>query len=682
MESMREACVFWWKLILIGQLASVPHCYAESDWTERLIIRLTPELRELDQRLSEIAKEAAVLPLPTWTNSGTRRSFETRWAKSGEALWIELALKEASVADRVVLVPSLGRGATGDMPGFGFPKRFLLEAIDENGDVHVLLDQMGDDFPNPELFPVSIACPSGVLIERVRLTSTGLTHGGERHVLALAELLVLQGNRNLAVEGDAIASSSQTASPSREIINLTDMAMPLGFPVIPREGGRSGWHSKVATGMKEVKSVTVDLGRVFEIGEIRLVPAWPREMPTLLNYGFPKLYFVESAMKKDFSNSRVLVDTSMVDKYPPGQNLISLNWGESSPMRYIRVSATHLRESAGDFVFALAELQAYSGDENVALGAAVLTEESLEDEEWGREALTDGLCYGGKLLELPDWLDGLERRRLLEQEAASLQLRRANLLASGEHLLLVSGIGVPVFISALAALLMWRNRQIRLIEIEQHRERLARDLHDELGSNLGSIALISSFAKEAGNDSEQMRHDLNEIEEVARESADSMRDMVDLLAEKRGGAVDEWLGVMERLAQRVLRDVELDCRLPDGPLVLAPDLESRREIYLFCKEVLFNISQHAGASKVSFHLRSEVSGLSIEITDDGCGFDPDAEKIRDESGRGYGLENLRQRAAGLNGTMNLSSTPGVKTVVTLFVPRGSRWQKPTSSIKA
>jgi signal transduction histidine kinase len=668
---MGELRASWWRPVLAIWLAgALPSGGVVPGWVERLTVWATPELRELDARAAVIGVELAGLPAPAGTNSGIRRGFQTGRTREGEDLWVELALPGAGAADRVVLVPLVAKGARGEVPGYGFPRRFQLEATDEDGEVHLLLDETGDDFPNPGLYPVSAACPPGARIERIRLTATLPWEQGGPRVLALAEMLVLRGNRNLAAGGSVTASSSRELTPTWSRGNLIDLMTPLGLPVAPSSAKRLGWHSEVATNKETVKSVTIDLGEAHAVEELRLSPAWRRGVPVWYNYGFPSRYIVETATSEDFGDRIVISNQTERSLQPPGQNFQWFKGRTRQPVRFIRVTAKRLRERTGDYVFALGELQAYVGDRNVALGAKVIATESLEDDEWGRAGLTDGLAAGGRLLDLPDWFDGLERRRLLERQQAALRVRRAELLARGEHYLVNGSIGVTGGIAVLASMFVWRSRRQHRLDRERHRERLARDLHDELGSNLGSIALISSFAKDGANDAQEMRHDLAEIEEVARESADSMRDMVDLLGGGHGGASSDWLGVMERLATRLLRGVELDCRLPDGPLVLEPDLETRREVYLFCKEVLYNIAQHAGAESVRFHMASRPGGLRVELADDGCGFDPEA------SHDGHGLGNLRERAAGLHATLELVSIPGEGTVVTLEVPRGRRWRKP------
>lgn len=653
-----------WLAVVAAGVGAVP------GWVERVAEWVVPELRAVDEELAGIGRELERLPVVAGTSSGIRRGFQSGSVVAGEDLWVEVELAAAAVVDSVVLVPLLAKGSRGPVAGFGFPRRFQLEAFDGEGESHVLMDATGDEFPNPGVYPVLVAGPGGVAVVRVRLTATVPWQQGGPPALALAELLVLQGNRNLAAGARVNAASSREIPPAWGRSNLVDLTTQLGLPVAPTGAAMLGWHSEAAAAIDERKQVAVDLGRVVALDEIRLVPAWRRGMPGWFEYGFPSRFRVEVARSADFSDAVTVYDRTARSLLTPGQNVQSYPC-EGVPARYLRVTATRLRERTGDYVFALAELQAYAGGENVARGAAVIAEESFEDGQWGRVGLTDGLAGGGRLLEWPGWFGGLERRRRLEARLAMITARRGELLAATEHALVGGSIGVTGAVAVLAAALSWRGRRQRRLERERHRERLARDLHDELGSNLGSIALISSCALQGDSDEGQMRADLAEIERVARESADSMRDMVELLGGRRGGAASDWLGVLRGLAERLLRGVELDCRLPDGVLALEPDLETRREIYLFCKEVLHNVARHAGSARVRFHVRAAPGGLRVEIADDGRGFDPAA-----VGEGGHGLGNLRQRAAGMRATMHLAAAPGAGTTITLDVPRGRRWRRP------
>jgi signal transduction histidine kinase len=660
---MTNAWILAWLLITPGLLSQAAD---GSPWVERLANLMVPELGSLRLEIEGIDRDLAGLSVITGVNSGNRLGFQSAGKVEGEDLWLEVEFAEAISVDRVVLIPLLGKGVDGPVAGFGFPKRFVLEGFDEEDQSHHLMDETGGDFPNPGFFPVSAPCPAGVVLRRIRLTATESWDSEGPPMLGLAELIVLRGNRNMTLQAKVRSSSSREIRPAWSRHNLVDQMTPLGLPLAQDKQPVMGWHGEIARSMNGTQAVTVDLGEPVKLDEIRLIPAWRSSIPWDSYYGFPARFLLETALTADFKNPETVHDRTTVSLQSPGRNMQSYG-GLVKPARYIRLTATRLRERTGDFVFALGEIQAYAGDVNLALNKPVIAERSLEDTEWSRAGLTDGVAGGGSLLELPEWFRQLEQRKTLEQRREALLIRRRAVLTEAEHLLVGTSIGSAGGIALIAGLFSWRGHRQRVRDRERHRERLARDLHDELGSNLGSIALISSFADQ--EDAAQMRLDLAEIEMVARESADSMRDMVSLLGGGRGGAAADWLNVMNGLAQRLMRGVELECRLPTAPLTWEPNLETRRELYLFCKEVLHNAARHARPSQVEFFLSPTPGGLRIEITDDGCGFDPDAVES------GHGLGNIRERAAMMRAEMTLESSPGTGTKVVLDVPRGRRWKK-------
>ncbi len=650
-------------LLLSGSLA---HAEENPAWVERLAFWAAPELKALRHQVVAIDRQLAELPVPANVNSGNRTGYQSAGKAEDEDLWVELEFPAPVRVDSVVLVPLLAKGSSGQVPGFGFPMRFAVEGVNQEGNAIILMDETGGNFPNPGIYPVSVAGPAGILLQRIRLTATEPWQSSGPPVLALAEMLVLDGNRNVAAQGKVKSSSSREIPPSWSRYNLTDMMTPLGLPLAPSGSKIMGWHGPIASSVNQELSVTVDLGRPAMLDEIRLLPAWRSNMAWDSYYGFPSRFKIEAALDESFANPLMIHDQTKVSLQSPGQNLQCFP-GPPSPVRYLRATATRLRDRTGDFTFALGELQAYAGDVNAAKGAQVTSVDSLENDEWSRPGLTDGQSKGGLVLELPDWFRKLELRRVLEKERDQMVLRRSRLFTQAEHGLVTASVCGASGIVLMAGLFSWRGHRNRVLDRERHRERLARDLHDELGSNLGSIALISSLAGQ--EEAPQMRLDLAEIERVARESADSMRDMVSLLGAKRGGDAADWLKVMAGLAQRMMRGVELECRLPTVPLLWQPNIETRRELYLFCKEVLHNVARHARATHVKFHLSPTDEGLRIEIADDGIGFVPD------HVTSGHGLGNLRERAAMMKGRMTLTSAPGAGTSVVLDVPRGRRWTK-------
>lgn len=652
--------------VLLLALAGPARSEDGSPWVRRLAIWARPELDALRKTQKRLTTEIAALPEIAGVNSANRTGFQSAGKSEGEDLWVELAFPKPVRADRVVLVPLLAKGASGQVPGFGFPRRFILDGTDADGAPIVLMNETSADFPPPGMYPVNAAVPSDTRLARIRLTATQPWRADGPPMLALAEMLVLDGNANVAWQASVRSSSSRELLPAWSRANLLDMVTPLGLPLAPDpDASVMGWHGAVANSMSQSQSFTVDLGQTMDISEIRLVPAWRETMAWDSYYGFPSRFKIEASLDGSFTDAVMLHDRTGVSLHSPGQNLQCLE-NLHARARYVRMTATRLRKRTGDYVFALGEMQIYSGGKNVALGAAVTADSDLDDPAWSPGGITDGTARGGELLELPEWFDKLETRRVLSGKLRAVTTRRAAVYSAAEHALVNASIGGASAIILVAGLFSWRGHRNQALNRERHRERLARDLHDELGSNLGSIALISSLAGEEGP--EQMREDLAEIERVARESADSMRDMVSLLATPRPGETD-WLAVMEGLAARLLRGTDLECRLPTAPLVWEPNLETRREIYLFCKEVLHNSAKHAHPGVVRFHLSPTSAGLRVVISDNGAGFDPALVTS------GHGLGNLRERAETMRAEMTLDTAPDRGTTITLEVPRNRRWKK-------
>jgi len=644
---------------------------ADSRWVERLAFWSWNEVHALDQQIASHEQKLAVLPELMLINSCLRIGLKTGYTTEEDVRWMELSFKEATLADSIVLVPPLAKGANAVVAGYGFPVRFKLEIFDAQDHAHVVIDRTAEDFPNPGCFPV-VASFEPLTIKRVRFTATDPWSVDGPEILALAEILVLSGARNLALDATVSSSSTRNAPRAWTRVNLIDMITPLGLPVAPHTGGTNGFHSAVALTADAEKTLTLTLPAVTPLDEIRLVPVRRKEVPLWFDYGFPVRYKVEAAKQDDFSDAVLLHEVTDKFQPSPGMNLVCIP-ARQTTAKYIRITAKQLWYRKSDYVFALAEVQAFKDGENIApsgtfAASDVLTSEEAED--WNLTALNDGLTEGGRLLDLPDWFAQLETRQQFESERDSLISQRESLVDRSQHQLVYGSVSSVGGIALLSGMLLWRQQRNRRRDAQRLHDKLARDLHDEIGSNLGSITLICSIAAQSDATSDSMRADITEIERVAAETADSMRDMVDLISTRRSESENDWLDVLHRLTERLLRSVTLDCALPASPLTLEPDIETRREVYLFCKEVLYNISKHAQATRVRFHLTPTNEGLRIEIGDDGIGFDTT------QSSSGHGLGNLRERAAVMKSALQVVSRSGAGTSITLNLPRNHRWRKP------
>lgn len=160
-----------------------------------------------------------------------------------------------------------------------------------------------------------------------------------------------------------------------------------------------GYHSQIVSKPDVEKWVQVDLGQVYDLREVTIVPAYDNYNNIGAGFGFPVRFDVIASEHED-----VGADSKAVLAYRGGpENALSPKWRplrigvEGVSARYVRVKATELAERSNDYILALGEIRVTSlegGDENIAAGAQVSSLDSIESgERWGRKNLTDGIAY-------------------------------------------------------------------------------------------------------------------------------------------------------------------------------------------------------------------------------------------------------------------------------------------------
>ena len=230
-------------------------------------------------------------------------------------------------------------------------------------------------------------------------------------------------------------------------------------------------------------------------------------------------------------------------------------------------------------------------------------------------------------------------------------------------------------------LLVWTATTIRLVErrryqhqlqraaqeraLERERARIAQDLHDDLGSSLTRISLLSTLLQADKDEPEQVTLHAGKLSEAADQTVRALEEIV--WAVRPGSdSLQSLVEYIAHFANEAFEDNPTRCRLdlphdlPAKPL--PPDV--RHNIFLIVKEALTNALRHAGAKEV--HVQAKVSADSLEILvqDDGCGFEPAMPPME---GKRHGLGNMRRRAEAIGGTLELQSTPGKGTSVRLVV---------------
>jgi len=629
---------------------------ADEHWFEPVARTLSPAYRRLGEQEQALRTELASLPEAPVSQQSEHIGWHSRFAGGPNVTkWLQVDLGRTQPFDAVVLVPVDVAYGTHPGPGFGFPLRFRVETSDDAAFSEPRLIAAFDDadFSNPGNAPIFLPAP-GAAGRFVRITATRLWPRGDLALFALGEVFVLHGGLDIAAGAPVTASDSYDNAPTWEPANATDGQSVLGPPVQITSTPGNGWHAQTAKSADVLKWVQVDLGAEVPLDEVRLYPARPKDFPARRGFGFPLRFRVEASNSLDFAQPVMLLDLTQADFVNPAENPVIIPVRDVRA-RFIRVTATELWERSNDFIFALAELEAWSGGKNVALGAVVTSLDSIEAPSWSRRFLVDGFNSQGRILDLSAWLRGLSRRRDLEQELSRLNAGRigaANDLASAA---IKWSAGAALAIAALCAWWLRRRARARRGELEALRQRIAGDLHDEIGSNLGSIALLSQMAL---REPDGARTDLEEINRVARETAASMRDIVWLIKPGVSGAED-FIVKLRETAAVMLAGLEWQF---DGDHLTRPlSLEWKREIWLIFKEALYNIRRHAAARKVAIRLADSAGEFVMQISDDGAGFDAGAPSA------GHGLTSQHQRAQALGGEWQIESAPGCGSSVTLRV---------------
>jgi ligand-binding sensor domain-containing protein/signal transduction histidine kinase len=210
----------------------------------------------------------------------------------------------------------------------------------------------------------------------------------------------------------------------------------------------------------------------------------------------------------------------------------------------------------------------------------------------------------------------------------------------------------------------------RTLDAERHR--IARDIHDDLGSGLTEIILLSDSLGETGQPTPADQEVAGEISARARSLTRAMDEVVWAL-NPRNDTLEGFLTYFGKFAQEYLSRANLRCRwhvpveVPDLPL--SADL--RHNLYLASKEALHNIVKHAGASEVSIRLDFTPEGFTLTIEDNGKGFPVDQPPAR-----GNGLANMRQRLKELRGRCHIEAAPGRGTRVLFSFPAAINQPRP------
>jgi len=220
---------------------------------------------------------------------------------------------------------------------------------------------------------------------------------------------------------------------------------------------------------------------------------------------------------------------------------------------------------------------------------------------------------------------------------------------------------LAIITGVILAFFVYRDRQRR--RLQQMRDAIARDLHDDMGSNLSTIKLLSEF--ELMKYPADKQQPLRTILEKTNLVMESMYEIIWSINPAKGQATDIISKIKDYIIQ-VLEPLNIDIHFELAGDLSQKDwrltIDQRRQLFLICKEAVNNIAKYANATQVTFSLQKEKGHVVLAIRDNGIGFDPKTMVP------GNGLLNMQVRAQALHGEVAVDSRPGEGASVKLSLP--------------
>ena len=210
---------------------------------------------------------------------------------------------------------------------------------------------------------------------------------------------------------------------------------------------------------------------------------------------------------------------------------------------------------------------------------------------------------------------------------------------------------------------IYRFRINQILRLQQIRMRISRDLHDDIGSTLSSINMISSMANKSEAAGKKPSELFQTISFASRQAMELMNDIVWSINPKND-RMEMIIIRMRQYASEILEAAHIPFALEmddECKQIILP-IEKRKDFYLIFKEAINNLAKYSNADKANIELKYASHKLTLLITDNGKGFE-----VTDKS-QGNGLKNMKARADMLKGNFAIRSTPGEGTSIKLDIP--------------
>ncbi len=210
---------------------------------------------------------------------------------------------------------------------------------------------------------------------------------------------------------------------------------------------------------------------------------------------------------------------------------------------------------------------------------------------------------------------------------------------------------------------LYQFRYRQLLQLQHVREKISKDLHDEVGSTMSGISILGGIIQQNLSDNPLLKNFTERIVEDSQRVGDTLDDIV-WSVKPKNDHLDQLLIRMKRFASDLFdaKDIDYHFVMPNASDNIKLSMDVRYDIYLIYKEIVNNLVKYAKCTKVSVKIEVNKGFLWMEIKDDGMGFNPNQQTERN------GIRNMKSRTENLGGHIDIISKIGQGTTISLKIP--------------
>jgi signal transduction histidine kinase len=238
------------------------------------------------------------------------------------------------------------------------------------------------------------------------------------------------------------------------------------------------------------------------------------------------------------------------------------------------------------------------------------------------------------------------------------ELQKQKLIHNG----FVGGFAVLLIFVVIIFIIRFQREKIRLIKKE--RNRISRELHDDIGAELTRITVISQNLQKKTNKDVEMQEKLRKISEAGKRVLGSIGEIIWTMNPQKNNLESIFAYIRRYVSEYLeMSGIEVNIEFPDKIPTNSVSDEYRRNIFLVIKEAIYNITKHSKATRVRVSMKFRKRWAEVEISDNGTGF-----SVQEKQNWGNGLSNMNQRMKDIGGDFQINSDKNQGTIIKLTFP--------------